>query len=145
MWRQFYPRAHELPVGYNAFRSTLLPPEDWLRRVHVLHDVDVGRKALLWRPTGLGARVRAMAHAHLQAERDPRTGVLRSGAVDRLRAALGLKLRIRGNATADQLASWQHPPPEELVQLLHNLSQMAYDAVKAACAQGGVSDRMAGC
>lgn len=59
VWRQFYRDANELPVGYNAFKNTALDTVGW-SRVHVLHDVDVQRKAKQWRavaPPSLARRL----------------------------------------------------------------------------------------
>ena len=43
VWRRLYEEVHELPVTYNAFKSTVLVEADW-RRVHVLHDANLLRK-----------------------------------------------------------------------------------------------------
>ena len=68
VWRQFYSRVFELPVGYNAFRSTLLA--DW-QNAHVLHDVDVGRKALGWRAEMRADAPLALRRARAAAEQVP--------------------------------------------------------------------------
>ena len=130
MWRQFYSRAYELPVSYNAFKSTLLTVAGW-RSTHGLHDVDVGRKALLWRESGTGRDARAVALAHLQ-----RYAAGSAIAVANARTAMQ-RYRIR-NATADQLASWQHPPPDDIVEKLSNLTLRAHNAVRELCTLGGI-------
>ena len=43
VWRRFYTRVFELPVAYNAFRSTQLTPGEW-DATYVLHDADVQRQ-----------------------------------------------------------------------------------------------------
>ena len=43
VWRSFYPRVHELPVGFNTFKKTrFAATSDW-ERVSILHDPDVHR------------------------------------------------------------------------------------------------------
>ena len=43
VWRSFYRRVHELPLGYNAFKRTRFANEsEWLN-VSILHDPDVHR------------------------------------------------------------------------------------------------------
>ena len=44
VWRMFYPRYHELPVGYNAFQSAGLASRDEWERVHMLHDMSAIRQ-----------------------------------------------------------------------------------------------------
>ena len=43
VWRHFYAEAYELPVEWNAFKSTVLAEADW-GRVLVLHDANLLRK-----------------------------------------------------------------------------------------------------
>ena len=55
VWRRFYRRVFELPVSYNAFRSTALTHEGW-NASYVLHDVDMMRTSRSW---SAGAEVQA--------------------------------------------------------------------------------------
>ena len=49
IWRSFYSRVTELPIGYNAFKKTnFRSASDW-EHVHILHDIDVSRgRAIPW-------------------------------------------------------------------------------------------------
>ena len=47
VWRQFYKRVFELPVGFNSFRKDNLTREQWAQ-VAVAHDMNLQRKGS-WR------------------------------------------------------------------------------------------------
>ena len=139
VWRQFYTEALELPVGYNAFKSTNLLPAEW-RKAHVLHDVDMGRSATFWFMNPFARQARALAISQV--------GRFAKGSTAaRVAAASGLRrfrmIPARSNATEDQLESWQHPPPDDVVARVHNLSEVARGAVAAECKRAGIQS--AGC
>ena len=51
VWRNFFGRVHELPVAYNAFKTTAFRNKSDWQRVYVLHDPDVNRRAVIPLPS----------------------------------------------------------------------------------------------
>ena len=51
VWRSFFHRVHELPIGYNAFKRTRFANASEWRDVSILHDPDVHRNHKLPEPS----------------------------------------------------------------------------------------------